>query len=118
MSTFSDRLKELRGTESQSSFAAQIELNRVQYAKYESGVNAPSIEVLTRICRVHACSADWLLGLKNDVPSIAAGKGSAIAIGGNASVVNGAPSTPGESAECRKCPYRKKLEKLEKLLSK
>ena len=66
MSTFSDRLKELRGSESQSSFAAQIELNRVQYAKYESGVNAPSIEVLTRICRVHACSADWLLGLSED----------------------------------------------------
>ena len=65
-------------------------------------------------------STDWLLG-KESVPqlnSIKAGEGSAVAIGGNASVVNGVPSTPGESAECRKCPYRKKLDKLEKLLSK
>ena len=63
MSTFATRLRELRGTESQASFAAAIDLNRVQYAKYESGSNAPSIDVLERICRVHACSANWLLGL-------------------------------------------------------
>ena len=98
--------------------ARQLNMPRPQWIKYETGASVPGADILTRICRVHACSADWLLGLKNDVPSIAAGKGSAIAIGGNASVVNGAPSAPGESAECRKCPYRKKLDKLEKLLSK
>lgn len=63
MSIFSDRLRELRGNESQASFAAEIGLNRVQYAKYESSKNAPSIDVLATICRTHACSADWLLGL-------------------------------------------------------
>ena len=70
MSVFSDRLKELRGSESQASFATAIGVNRVQYAKYESGKNAPSIDVLTAICRVHACSSDWLLGLKDMKPSV------------------------------------------------
>ena len=65
MSIFADRLKELRGSESQASFAEQLGLNRVQYFKYESGTNAPSIDVLANICRVHPCSADWLLGLTN-----------------------------------------------------
>lgn len=65
MSIFADRLKELRGSESQASFAEQLGINRVQYFKYESGKNAPSIDVLANICRVHACSADWLLGLKD-----------------------------------------------------
>lgn len=63
MSVFSERLKELRGPESQASFAEAIGIHRVQYVNYESGKNAPSIEVLERICRVHACSANWLLGL-------------------------------------------------------
>lgn len=73
MSIFATRLKELRGTESQASFATAIDLNRVQYAKYESGANSPSVEVLERICRVHACSADWLLGL-NDRNDLTAAK--------------------------------------------
>lgn len=63
MSIFADRLKELRGSESQASFAAQLGINRVQYFKYEGGKNSPSIDVLLKICRVHTCSADWLLGL-------------------------------------------------------
>lgn len=72
MSTFADRLKELRGPESLASFAEQLGINRVQYFKYESGKNAPSVDVLANICRVHACSADWLLGLK-DSRGVAAG---------------------------------------------
>jgi len=77
MSVFSERLKQLRGNESQASFAAEIGVNRVQYAKYESSKNAPSIEVLATICRVHACSADWLLGLpERGRAVIASGSGS------------------------------------------
>lgn len=63
MSTFANRVRELRGSESQASFANTIGIHAIQYSKYERGVNAPSIEVLERICRAHACSADWLLGL-------------------------------------------------------
>lgn len=71
MSVFSERLKELRGPESQASFAEAIGIHRVQYVNYESGKNAPSIEVLERICRAHACSADWLLGLTDGRDSTA-----------------------------------------------
>ena len=96
MSVFSERLKELRGTESQASFATAIGMNRVQYAKYESGKNAPSVDALERICRVHACSADWLLGLKE----------------------RGTSAAPGDSPDCKACPHMAKLRKLEEIMGK
>lgn len=111
MSILADRLRELRATESQASFAAAVGINRVQYAKYESGVNVPSVEVLANICRVHSVSADWLLGIeRGGNTAIASGKNS-VAISGHHNTVTG-----GESAACSKCPYKKKLMKLEKLL--
>ena len=120
MSIFATRLKELRGTESQASFATAIDLNRVQYAKYESGANSPSVEVLERICRIHACSADWLLGLKDNAPSVSAGPGAAVAIGSHARATsNSKLSTPASlTPNCTKCPHLKKLKKLEALLKK
>lgn len=118
MSIFSDRLKELRGTESQASFATAVGLNRVQYAKYENGTNTPSVEALERICRIHACSADWLLGLKdNGGVSVRARDGAAVAVGTNARATTTViPS--GESSACKKCPHLKKLKKFEALLKK
>ena len=128
MSVFSERLKELRGSESQTSFAAAIGINRVQYAKYESGTNSPSVDALIRICSVvHPVSADWLLGLKDRGSSTVIGNNNAV--GANARVtVRGAPSSPGlpavalakagEMPACSKCPHLKKLKKLEALLSK
>lgn len=116
MSIFATRLKELRGTESQASFADTISINRVQYAKYESGANSPSVDVLERICRVHACSADWLLGLKESAPTINATNGSAVAIGRGAKAT--AFPAPGESPACRSCPHLKKLRKLETIMGK
>ena len=125
MGTFATKLKELRGAESQASFAAAIDINRVQYAKYESGANSPSIDVLSRICRVHACSADWLLGLKEEREGGAGARvratgGSSVAIGsGSRATVNGAqPLNPSahQPPSCARCPYKKKLLKLEKLL--
>lgn len=113
MSEFSERLKELRGTESQSSFAEAIGINRVQYAKYESGKNLPSIDVLANICRAHAVSSDWLLGLptRSAAPALYAPNNTgAIAIGGDAII--------GESRACAKCPYKKKLKALEKAFAK
>ena len=119
MSVFSEKLKELRGTESQASFAAAIGINRVQYAKYESGTNSPSVDALIRICRVHACSADWLLGLKDRSSSINASAGAAIAIGAHARAsARTMVASPGEMTACSKCPHLKKLRKLEALLAK
>ena len=96
MSTFATRLKELRGSESQASFSSAIGVNRVQYAKYEAGNNSPSVDILARICREHSVSADWLLGLHDH------GK------------IDDA--TPSDAPQCSKCPYKKRLEKIEKAM--
>ena len=116
MSVFSDRLKELRGSESQASFATAIGVNRVQYAKYESGKNAPSIDVLTAICRVHACSSDWLLGLKGHGGSVSvnAGSGAAVAIGTGAKASATAAKKAAPAADCSACKYRKAYEDMMK----
>ena len=98
MSTFAARLKELRGAESQASFSSAIGVNRVQYAKYEAGNNSPSVDILARICREHSVSADWLLGLRDQAKTDDA--------------------TPGSAPQCAKCPYKKKLAKLEALIAK
>lgn len=111
MSSFATRLKELRGTESQASFASAIGIHRIQYAKYEAGKNSPSIDVLERICRIHACSADWLLGLKDHGVSVKAGDGNAIAIGAHASAT---VSRGKLAADCKACPYKKWGDKFRK----
>lgn len=115
MSVFSERLKELRGSESQASFAAAIDVNRVQYAKYESGKNAPSIDVLATICRVHACSADWLLGLKDHGGSVSvnAGSGAAVAIGTGARASAAAAKKAAPAHDCATCKYRKAVADLQ-----
>ena len=101
MSIFATRLKELRGTESQAAFSAAIGVNRVQYAKYESGQNSPSVDLLERICRVHACSADWLLGLRGTAPQ---------------SSTPNSQLSPGSLPQCAKCPHRKLADKMRKML--
>lgn len=66
MSVLSERLKELRGTTSQSDMAAALNMKYQQWARYEKGVVAPGADILANICRTHAVSADWLLGLSDE----------------------------------------------------
>ena len=66
MSVLSERLKELRGSTSQSDMAAALNMKYQQWARYEKGVVAPGADILANICRTHAVSADWLLGLSED----------------------------------------------------
>ena len=113
--------------------ARQLGIQRTQWIKYENGETAPGAEIIARICRVHACSADWLLGLddklsaRQKVSARAGAGGIAIAGSGNrvTGVVAGAPTTGsfaqgygGLAAACAKCPYKKKLKALEKVLNK
>lgn len=65
MSVLSEKLKELRGTTSQSEMAAALNMKYQQWARYEKGIVAPGADILAEICRVHAVSADWLLGLSD-----------------------------------------------------
>ena len=114
MSVISDRLRELRGTQSQAEMAAPLGIKYQQWAKYERGESAPGAELLIRICKAHACSSDWLLGLKDGSSSAVASAPGAIAVVGS----HNSFGVPGESAACTKCPYKKKLKALEKLISK
>lgn len=113
MSQLGDRLKALRGATSQSEMARTLGLTRPQYINYENGKNAPGAEILARICITHAVSADWLLGIDPN------NRGTATAIGDGATAIVGSNNVVGKPpADCRKCPYKKKLAALEKLLAK
>lgn len=65
MSTLSERLRELRGITPQSQFSAELGMKQQQYARYEKGATVPGADILANICKVHAVSADWLLGLED-----------------------------------------------------
>ena len=128
MSIFATRLRELRGPESQASFAASIGLNRVQYAKYESGQNSPSVEILERIClKMPGVSADWLLGLDRgkSAAQVKTGNNSAVAIGANARATvrgtfaaRGGSAAPGDAPMCAKCPFKKAAKNFQKIFAK
>ena len=118
MSTIGVRLRELRGTSSQSEMANGVNVKQQNWARWENDVVSPSAEMIAKICRVHACSADWLLGLKDKSPTVSAGPGAAVAVGANARATANTIATSGESPVCKKCPHLKKLKKLEALLKK
>ena len=65
MSILSERLRELRGTSSQSEMATSANMKYQPWARYEKGEVVPGADVLANICRAHSCSADWLLGLND-----------------------------------------------------
>ena len=105
MSVLSDRLKELRGPSSQSEMARTLGIARQQWIKYETGQSAPGAEILSHICRVHNCSADWLLGLPPRGGSATArGDGAIAAAGSNIHIEVGKDDKPGEMKVCAKCP--------------
>ena len=114
MSILSERLRELRGGQSQSEMAAPLGMKYQHWAKYERGESAPGAELLAKICRVHSCSADWLLGLSNKPASVSANAPGSIAFIGS----HNSFGVPGELASCSKCPFKRKYKSLEKLFSK
>ena len=126
MSVFSDRLKSLRGPTPQSQFAAELGMKQQQYARYEKGVTVPSVDVLATICRVHACSADWLLGIDRASSSVderervgaeSRGSGAVMpASGCRDSRQSRSPQVPGELPQCARCPHRKLADKMRKML--
>ena len=101
MTNLSVRLRELRGASSQAEMARSIGIPQQAWARYEKGVVAPNAETLFQICRVHACSADWLLGLKENgsaAVKVADSPGSAVANGRNARASVG--------PNCEQCPFK------------
>lgn len=120
MSTIGDRMKALRGASSLREMADAIGIKYSAWARYEGGDVLPGAEIITKICRVHACSADWLLGLDDRGKSAAVTvNGNNNAVGANARVtIRGTSSAPGEMPACSKCPYKKRLERIEAAMKK
>jgi transcriptional regulator with XRE-family HTH domain len=119
MSIIGDKMRELRGSSSQREMADAIGIKYNAWARYEAGGALPGAEIIERICRVHACSADWLLGLKdNAAPTVTAGAGAAVAIGSHAKATSKLSTPNSPTPNCTKCPHLKKLKKLEALLKK
>lgn len=93
--------------------AVSVGVKQQNWARWEGDTVTPSAEMIVKICRAHACSSDWLLGLDR-------GKTSAVAIGDGAVAVNGSgnnvstSSREKSSAACKACPYRKAIAKLQK----
>ena len=112
MSVIGDRMRELRGSSSLREMADPIGIKYSAWARYEAGGSTPGGDIIIKICRVHACSADWLLGLsdKSSPNIVTHGSNSPVVAGFNNSV------TFGEGRQCSKCPYKKKLNGIEKLL--
>lgn len=118
MSVLGDRLKELRGPTSQAEMARSLGMPRPQWIRYETGQTVPGADILATICRVHACSADWLLGIDRSTPTISViGNGNAVAQGTGVRAVATSKAQPGDMPQCAKCPFKKRLDKIERAMS-
>lgn len=116
MSVLSERLKELRGPTSQSEMARQLGMPRPQWIRYETGKSVPGADILAKICRVHACSADWLLGIERGTSAaVVVGNNNAVGAGARVSIRGESAAEHGKMPACSKCPVKKRLEKIEKM---
>ena len=59
--TLAERIKAVRGFESQEAFAAKIGLSRATLSLYERGVSEPNAKILRKICNISKISPEWLL---------------------------------------------------------
>ncbi|ATD82441.1 MULTISPECIES: XRE family transcriptional regulator [Desulfovibrio] len=61
MSTLGTRIKEVRGQETQESFAAKIGVSKGALGGYERDENSPSAEAILKICSGAEISVEWLM---------------------------------------------------------
>ena len=115
------RLKELRESNglTQVQAAARVGMKQQAWRVYETDASMPGAKLIVKICDEYGVSADWLLGIERgkSAAQVKNGNNSAVAIGANArATVRGTfAAVPGDAPMCAKCPYKKKLEKFEKL---
>ena len=65
-SVLAERLRELRGNDSQCDFAAKIGVKQTSYSSWERGVKDPAAQTVAQISSTFGVSADWLLGLSDN----------------------------------------------------
>ena len=61
MKTLGERIKYLRGQDSQEVFAAKLGVSKGALGGYERDENSPSAEVVLKICSAANISAEWLV---------------------------------------------------------
>lgn len=98
MSILGDRLRELRGSQSQREMAEAVGIKYQAWDRYEKGKVSPGADILKQICRIHACSADWLLGLPERD-----GSRNANARGKGAVAIAGSVNTTSVGGDCSRC---------------
>jgi transcriptional regulator with XRE-family HTH domain len=62
-----NRIKFLRGTQTQKEFGELLGVSKATVSKYESGINIPSSDILKKIASVGNKSIEWIL--RGDQPS-------------------------------------------------
>ncbi|MCI7061412.1 MAG: helix-turn-helix domain-containing protein [Lachnospiraceae bacterium] len=69
MQYFGERLRDLRHEKhmTQKQLADKLDLSKGTISAYEQGKKYPSIEVLIKLCNILQVSADYLLGLSDDM---------------------------------------------------
>lgn len=70
MKPYYEKLKDLREDRDlkQSALAELLQTGQSNYSKYEKGLRKLSIEDLCTLCRFFNVSADYILGLPQDLP--------------------------------------------------
>ena len=64
---FKNRLYELRGTDSQATFAKKLGLTQQNYANYEKGKQGLRSDLIRKVCQMYSCTAEWLLMLDDNL---------------------------------------------------
>jgi DNA-binding XRE family transcriptional regulator len=64
-----NRLKTLRGQNSQTNMAKIMGVSQSCWQAWEVGKNEPNLTAVHDICTQFNCSSDWLLGLKAKTPA-------------------------------------------------
>lgn len=100
--------------------AAALGITQPAWNQWELGVREPKLDMLSKIARLLDVKVDWLLGLDERGKSAAVTvNGNNNAVGANARVtIHGTSAAPGEMPACSKCPYKKRLERIEAAMKK
>ena len=109
MSILGERLRELRGSQSQREMAEPVGIKYQAWDRYEKGKVSPGADILQQICRVHACSADWLLGLPQRGSTSTAIANGGVAITGSGNKIRGTIVASGDHGhdKCSECKFKK-----------
>lgn len=93
--------------------AREFNVSKPTWSTWELGTREPKLDVISAICVRLKCTPNDLLGVASQ-REITTGDNSAVAIGSNAQ----ASVSFGEAPACSRCPYKKRLAKIEKMLGK